>query len=206
MKNVLRKTMSVILAAALVLGTAACGNSSTDKETNTASNTVKPLPEYKLQGTEQDASAGKFPSAIGAFQTVDLEGNEVTESIFSEKDLTVINIWGTFCSPCIEEMPELGAWAKELPENVQIIGLVQDIRGVDDTEHIELAKQITSKAGADFVQLIGGTEAFASIMASLIGVPTTIFVDGNGTIVGDPIIGAYVEKYKDFVEEYLNGQ
>lgn len=160
----------------------------------------------QLTDINEEALAGELPSAIGEFKTVDLDGNEVTESIFAEKDLTVVNIWGTFCSPCIEEMPELGAWAKEMPENVQIIGLVQDISGVDDTEHIELAKQITTKADADFVQLVAGTDDFAGVMASLVGVPTTIFVDSDGNIVGEPIVGAEVESYKNFVEEYLNEQ
>lgn len=158
----------------------------------------------RLTDVNESLLSGELPSAMGEFKAVDLNGNEVTESIFSEKDLTVVNIWGTFCSPCIEEMPELGAWAKEMPENVQIIGLVQDISGADDTEHIELAKQIISKADADFVQLIAGTDDFAGVMASLVGVPTTIFVDSNGNIVGEPIVGSEVEGYKKFVEEYLN--
>lgn len=160
----------------------------------------------QLTDVNEELLAGELPFVMGEFKTVDLDGNEVTESIFSEKDLTVVNIWGTFCPPCIEEMPELGAWAREMPENVQIIGLVQDINGADDTEHIELAKQITSKADADFVQLVAGTDDFAEVMASVIGVPTTIFVDSNGNIVGEPIVGADVEGYKNFVEEYLNGQ
>lgn len=160
----------------------------------------------QLTDVNEEAFAGELPSAMGEFKTVDLDGNEVTEGIFFEKDLTVVNIWGTFCSPCIEEMPELGAWAKEMPENVQIIGLVQDISGASDTEHMEIAKQIITKADADFVQLVAGTDEFAGVMASLVGVPTTIFVDRDGNIVGGPIVGADVEGYKNFVEEYLNEQ
>lgn len=149
--------------------------------------------------TEQDSDA--FPS----FTAADLNGNSVTESIFGEKDLTVLNIWGTFCGPCIREMPELGEWAKEMPDNVQILGLIIDISGEDDTEHRDLAVDITQQAGADFTNLIANTD-FAPILRDVIGVPTTLFINGEGKIVGEPIVGADVDGYKTFVEEYLNGQ
>lgn len=146
-----------------------------------------------------------LPVQMPAFTTTDLAGNEVTESIFGEKDLTVLNIWGTFCSPCIREMPELGEWAKELPENVQLVGLVVDIEGEDDTVHKELAGEITDKAGADFTHLLVNMD-FAPVMGQVVGVPTTLFIDGDGKIVGDPIVGVNVDGYKKFVEDYLSEQ
>ncbi len=157
-----------------------------------------------LSFMEKKASLG-IPEEIPAFTAKDLEGNTVTESIFGEKDLTVINIWGTFCGPCIEEMPELGEWAKEMPDNVQLVGLISDISGDGDKEHRELAESIVEKANADFQQIIVNQD-FDVIMKWVTGVPTTLFVDKDGKIVGTPIIGANVQGYKDFVEEYLNGQ
>lgn len=142
-----------------------------------------------------------FPS----FTATDLDGNTVTESIFKDKDLTVLNIWGTFCGPCIREMPELGEWAKEMPDNVQILGLIIDIDGEDDTEHHDLAVDITRKAGVDYTNLVANAD-FTTILEDVYGVPTTLFIDGEGNIVGEPIIGADVDGYKKFVEEYLNEQ
>ena len=117
--------------------------------------------------------------------------------------MTIINIWGTFCTPCIEEMPELGEWAKSMPNNIQIVGLISDITGDEDTKHQKLAVSIVEKANADFTQIIANKD-FESIMKWVTGVPTTLFVDKNGNILGEPIIGADVEGYKKFVEEYLN--
>ena len=150
---------------------------------------------------EKQGLGNKMP----AFKTKDINGNEVTESIFKEKDLTVVNIWGTFCSPCIEEMPELGEWAKKMPDNVQIVGLVCDIESDDDETHKGLAKTIMEKANADFVQIIANND-LSSITNWVTGVPTTIFVDKDCNIIGEPIVGAYVEDYKEFVEDYLNGK
>ena len=142
---------------------------------------------------------GKFAE----FTTYDIDGNEVTESIFANKDLTVVNIWGTFCGPCIGEMPELGAWEKELPDNVQIVGLIVDISSTDNETQIAAAKQITEKADAGFVNLIGGNGAFDELIGSIVGVPTTIFVDKSGNIVGEIIVGADVDRYKSFVNKYV---
>ncbi|MFW5677902.1 MAG: TlpA disulfide reductase family protein, partial [Acetivibrio ethanolgignens] len=137
--------------------------------------------------------------------TKDLGGNTVTNSIFEEKDLTVVNIWGTFCTPCVEEMPELGEWAKSMPDNVQLVGLVADLQSEDDTEHHDLAVSITEKADANFTHMIANSD-FDNITKSVTGVPTTFFVDKEGKIVGNAVVGADVEGCKKAVEDYFNEQ
>lgn len=75
----------------------------------------------------------------------------------------------------------------------------------EDTEHRDLAVDITQQAGVDFTNLIANAD-FAPILKDVIGVPTTLFIDGDGNIVGDPIVGADVDGYKTFVEDYLSEQ
>ncbi len=191
------KIMKVLLAVMTVFLLIACGNK---KQAASSETSISQSNDGLISSTAKSQEIVKMVS----FNSEDLDGNAVTEKIFAEKDLTVVNIWGTFCGPCIQEMPELAAWAKEMPDNVQLIGLVEDINGVNDTEHIKLARQILKEADANFLNIIAGTEDFYDILVSLIGVPTTIFVDKNGNIVGRPIIGANVDGYKSFVEQYLN--
>ena len=100
-------------------------------------------------------------------------------------------------------MPELGEWAASMPDNVQIVGLIADISGDEDTKHHDLAVAITEKAGAQFTHIIANAD-FDPVMRWVVGVPTTLFVDKEGNLVGEPIVGAYVDGYKTFVEEYLN--
>lgn len=152
----------------------------------------------KLESNETDLG-----EQMPQFSALDLNGNEVTNDIFANKELTVVNVWGTFCTPCIEEMPEIGTWAKEMPDNVQIIGIVTDIEGEEDTEHLEQAKKIMEKSGAEFTQVVAN-EDFTDWLKGVVGVPTTFLVDQNGTIIGEPIVGAKVSEYKQAVEEYLN--
>lgn len=141
---------------------------------------------------------------VPEFVAQDIYGNEYTNELFASKDLTVINIWGTFCGPCVNEMPELGEWSKSMPENVQIIGLVSDIYSADDASTMDTARQIVEATGADFPHLIPGP-GLADLLNISPYVPTTIFVDSQGHMVGEPVIGAYVAQYKAFVEEYLSG-
>ena len=208
-KNRWIKLSSVLLIAVML--TAGCGKDSNDtalenrSETDSESSGIENSMEESNSVEESAAPEQDSGSAMPAFTAEDLDGNTVTESIFSDKDLTVMNIWGTFCGPCIREMPELGAWAKDMPENVQLIGLVIDIAGDEDTEHHDLAVSIMQNADADFTQIVANQD-FADILKDVYGVPTTMFVDKDGNIVGDPIIGANVDGYKEFVEDYLNEQ
>lgn len=199
-------TTCTALTAALLLMTVMTGCAGTPADDKGTGNTTSsPAAESNPTEGAQAISEETVDAAFPAFTATDLDGNTVTESIFSEKDLTVLNIWGTFCGPCIGEMPELGEWAKEMPDNVQIVGLIIDINGEDDTEHHDLAVDITQKASAEFPNLIANAD-FAPVLKNVIGVPTTLFIDGDGKIVGDPVIGADVDGYKKFVEDYLNGQ
>lgn len=75
---------------------------------------------FSIGGDDEDSSRYAVEdqavgSNLGSFTSVDKDGNEVSESIFADKDVTVVNVWATFCQPCIQEMPELAAWAEELP-------------------------------------------------------------------------------------------
>lgn len=208
-KNRWLKLSSVLMIAVMLM--AGCGKNSNDtalenrSETDAESSGIENSMEESNSVEESAAPEQDSGSAMPAFTAKDLDGNTVTESIFSDKDLTVVNIWGTFCGPCIREMPELGTWAKDMPDNVQLIGLVIDIAGDEDTEHHDLAVSIMQNADADFTQIVANQD-FADILKDVYGVPTTMFVDKDGNIVGDPIIGANVDGYKEFVEDYLNEQ
>lgn len=147
------------------------------------------------------AGAAVFAQSV-SFSSADLDKNKITNEIFSAADVTVVNVWGTFCPPCIREMPELAEWQKSMPKNVQIIGIVCDVNSIDDAKGISNAKAILKKAGATFPNVIAN-QSLAQFLNGIQFVPTTFLVDKNGNIVGDMIVGAQVAKYKKAVEDYL---
>ena len=68
-------------------------------------------------------SGSKDNSQAYSFESTDLDGNKITSDIYSNNKITMINIWGTFCGPCIREMPELAQLSEEYKsKGVEIIG------------------------------------------------------------------------------------
>ena len=69
----------------------------------------------------------KDNSFFAGITSTDLEGNEVDDSVFKGKKLTMVNIWGTFCRPCIGEMPDLQQISEDYADkDFQIFGMVCD--------------------------------------------------------------------------------
>lgn len=148
-------------------------------------------------GGSSDGGSGKVDS-IPEFHSYDLAGNEVDSSIFANADITVVNIWGTFCGPCVEEMPELAAWDEELPDNVQIVGIVGDVFSQDAAEYKD-ALDIVSSTGVKYTNIIASGE-LKDYMKNVSAYPTTLFVDKEGKFVHNPFVGADVGGYKDVVK------
>ena len=149
---------------------------------------------------------GEIPEAPKGdlvFSTQDLNGNVVTQELFMGKELTVLNVWGTFCTPCINEMPDLAEWSQSMPEGVQLVGLVSDLRSYDDAVTLEKARTICESTGANVYTSLVANDDFLTLLQGIVGVPTTFFIDGNGVFVGSPVVGANVNACKAFVEEYL---
>lgn len=146
------------------------------------------------------AQASPVASNIPVFTATTITGETVTNEIFASKKITVVNIWGTFCPPCIAEMPELGEMARSLPADAQIIGLVCDAS--ENSTQVQRAQEITRQAGADFMNIVPDAQ-LAKFMEGVEAVPTTIFVNGKGEVVGKAIIGANVEAYKNELEKLL---
>ncbi len=211
MKKRMKKISALCLAGMLCLGLWAC-SSSEDSSSGDSSGTTKSTDASKENNTEKsDSSSGKqetsengFPVNVPEFSTTDMDGNKVTNDIFADYDLTVVNFWATYCNPCINELPELAEWKKELPDNVNLIGLLVDV-DEKGSDQYKLAEKIIKETGADYQHLIA-TEEFDDMISNLVGVPTTFFVDSTGKIIGEPFAGADVDAYKQTVEDYLNGK
>lgn len=126
------------------------------------------------------ASGGEY----GSFTADTLDGGSFTDRDIAKKDLTVINFWGTFCSPCIAEMPDLADFEKSLPDNVQLITVCVDAAGNEDT-----ARFLLDQAGYEGVTLTDGDESFREILNGIQAVPTTVFVGPDGRQIGEELIG-----------------
>ena len=154
-------------------------------------------------------SEGKTETAgiLSSFTATDLNSNKIDESILADYELTMVNVWATFCSPCIREMPDLGELAEEYKENgVQIIGLVSDVLSSDgtiDQDLLNTAKEIVDKTKADYIHLLPSNDLLG-LLSQINSVPTTFFVDKDGNQVGSAYLGSKSKAdWKAIIDETL---
>lgn len=133
---------------------------------------------------------------VGTFRTTDVFGGEYTQEMFAEYDLTLVNAFATWCSPCVNEMPELeglrAAYAKK-GIKLGVVAVVLDAKladGTTDEAAVENAQTLSKKSGAQFPFLIPDETNMNGRLTGIASVPESFFVDQNGNIVSDPIIGA----------------
>ena len=57
----------------------------------------------------------------------ELNGKTYTQDIFSKYDLTMVNIFTTWCSPCVNEIPDLEKLYQEMKDKgVGVVGVTLD--------------------------------------------------------------------------------
>ena len=146
-----------------------------------------------------------YDSLIGnkvSFTTTDTDGNPVTsEELFAGNKVTVVNIWASWCGPCIRELPELEEISARLAgQNCGVVGLLYD---GDDAAALADAKQTMKDAGVTYPVILPPEKV--DVLFPLEAFPTTYFVDSEGCILTEPVIGALVNQYESTVNDLLNG-
>ena len=182
MNRILRKLFILLLAVCL-LCLAACG------------------------GDEANVPAEKGETLFGSFAAMDLEGNAVNEEIFAGHKLTMVNIWATFCGPCVHEMHTLAALSTAYGDDFQIIGIPVDItdrNGAVIPAQKATALEIIAQTGANYRHLIPSDSLNKAYLFGVQAVPETVFVDSEGRQVGQSYLGARSEaEWRAIIESLL---
>lgn len=190
----MKKFLSLTIAAAMLTGLlCACGGNNANQAGNENSNTEADTGIVLTEATGIN---------LNNFTITDAKGDTVTEAVFGDYDITMVNCWTTWCKYCLEEMPYLNELYTELPDNVNLIGVCCD--AYEEQEDFDsLVKQFEP----EYI-VIGGTEEFKAetgMDENLVGYPTTYFVDKNGNVVGQ-IVGTPGdnESLKDGYKKLIN--
>ena len=124
------------------------------------------------------------------FSGQDFDGNSVDGSLFSGNAVTVVNFWFTGCKPCVAELSKLN----ELNDAIKSMG--GEVVGINtetfdgNEAAIKEAAAVLESQGAKYRNLSIDSASDAGKYASdIMAFPTTILVDRNGNIVGDPMLG-----------------
>ncbi len=193
------KTKKALAFLLCVLLLAACGSSATSESPEAAASIA---PTDKPPASETGGSEGSLDTSnllnLGTFESQTLEGDTLSQDILADYDLTVINIWATWCPPCIAEMADLQIVSESLPDNVNFFTICDDA-----TEQRELAQTILDENGCTFPVLEVSDSVDENIMRRVQSFPTTLFVNSEGYVV-HALEGAPSEDISQFYLDMTN--
>ena len=117
------RSIALVTLAALAL--AACdsdgGGAAQESAANASSNEAPPPPQ--LPGQVVRAFAG---TQLPPLTFADPEGRELDLSAINQPVL--VNLWATWCAPCVAEMPALDTLAGEMDGKLKVLTVSQDSR------------------------------------------------------------------------------
>lgn len=111
------------------------------------------------------------PKTVKPFALKDLSGRVVKLSQYGGK-IVVVDFWGTWCGPCVEEMPEFEKFYDKYRKDPNVAILT-----VDEGETAEHVRSWMKKKGYDFPVLLDDGYVGDS---GVNGFPTTWFLDRAG--------------------------
>ncbi len=155
--------------------------------------------EEKKLNEEINAKMKKID--LSNFQAEDLNGNIVTPEIFSKNKITLIDIWTSDCSPCIEGMPDLAKLQKENLDGVGILTVCKDAANSEKAE--KFAKKLMTD-NDNILTLIPDKALMNGLCDHIMAYPTLLFVDSKGEVIGDRYLGVRsTEKLKEEIFKRL---
>ena len=141
------------------------------------------------------SSSHETEAFFSSFETETLDGETVSDEILKGNKVTMVNIWGTFCSPCINEMPSLQKLSESYEDKgVRVIGIICDTfdrySEANIPEKVQDAKNIVKQTGVKYTNLLPSLSLNEVKLDSVYSVPTTYFLNEKGEIIGSEVVGS----------------
>ena len=156
---------------------------------------------------DTSSPADDAESLLAQIDTVTLDGQAVSSTELAGQRLTVLNIWATWCPPCVAELPHLQQVSQEYADQgVAIVGVLQD--GVDKNlapaDHTILAGQaLLAEAGATYPVILPDQAIAQTLISQMQYFPTTFFLDAEGVVVKMVIGSTDTEGWRAEIENVL---
>lgn len=181
--------MSGILCAMIFSGCASREPSVSSEKTNDSQSASS-----QSDGMLEKISDETSEKTVGEFSTQDVYGNAYTKDIFKDYDLTLVNVYTTWCTPCVQEMPDLDKLYQQVKdEGVNVIGVVLDVlneKGEIVQDDLERAQDLVERTGVSYPTLLPDSTYMNGRLIGIEGFPETFFVDKDGNIVGETYSGS----------------
>ncbi|BDF05768.1 TlpA disulfide reductase family protein [[Clostridium] hylemonae] len=124
-----------------------------------------------------------------ALDGTDLNGKALPKDLLAKDGITMVNVWATFCNPCLAEMPHLEELNKEFAaagKNFKVVGIAADVindKGKVSQEQLDLAKEIVKKTGVTYTNIIPGEKLQSDILPNVTAFPTSFFLNDKGEVI-----------------------
>jgi thiol-disulfide isomerase/thioredoxin len=170
LESVLRPVIVPLLGFALFL--AACDKQSTSEpQPKVVENAALPSPSAPAALGVVDRTHAGEPMPGTSFEA---PGGDIITLANFKGEPVLVNLWATWCGPCVAEMPTLEALAKREVARVQVVAVSQDMKGrekVDawwkDQDFSVLQPYVDKQADLSFA--IGGGTLPTTIMFNAAG-------------------------------------
>lgn len=125
--------------------------------------------------SEPANTAGKHEAAP-AFETKTLDGDDASLADYRGQ-VVLLNVWATWCDPCVRELPELVRLHEQLGgKGFTVIGLNTDVRGkISAVRAMVVRNRLPFPVWLDF-------ESRSQVAFELRGYPTSLLIDRQGQI------------------------
>lgn len=113
--------------------------------------------------------------------------------------ITIINFWGTWCTPCVNELPYFDQIATEYKDDVTVIAIHTNLGNTTESgylaEHYAESDIIfaTDIEGEGYYTSLGGRDTY----------PYTVILDENGIVLHKIVSALEYEDLKEYVEDEL---
>ncbi len=156
-------------------------------------------------GSAQSSTAEESEVYVLNFEASTIDGAQMTSEIFADSKLTMINVWATYCNPCLSEMPDLGEIANEYdPATFQMLGIISDVTEDDASDKLEEAKSLITETGADYPHLLLNQSLYSNLVGGVSGVPTTFFFNQESELLGYLVGAQSKEVWISIIEDLLS--
>lgn len=149
----------------------------------------------------------KSSSNILPLSTEDIDGNKFSDENIKSKKLTLVNVFATWCTACIKEIPDLNKIQEEYKDKgLNIVGVILDTveAGGENKEAIDKSKILRDKLKINYDLIKPDKTMMNGRLEGIYALPESFFVDENGNIISEAISGSRdFDGWKKIVEENL---